>query len=132
MAKKPVAEPDAIQELVNHQVRNMYLPLVGDPDADPRFLDRPDKDATVIELKEGEPAQTDVWEEVFIQHSRTPTYILRYRKGDVVPAVWGLPPFGSFDFTPDFRDQPWTTEGAVTHVRDPEYFERERDFGAKS
>jgi hypothetical protein len=60
---------------------------VGKPGDDKRvFLDAPGPNAKKVSVSEGMTVDHEIWEEVFANNTYTPSYLLRFRSGDVVPA----------------------------------------------
>lgn len=52
---------------------------------EPKYRSAPHPDASEVKVKNG-TVGSDVWEEVFPNNARTPSYVLRYRAGDTVNA----------------------------------------------
>lgn len=87
-----VKPPRASHDLPDHEELNVLGGYPVPPgaekdatvDADRKFFDGPGPDAKPIKIKEGEPVEGDVWEAVYQNNAKLPTYVLVAAKGQVL------------------------------------------------
>lgn len=78
-----------------------YL-YADEDDRKPKYLDDPSENGKEVSVEVGVPVKTDVWERVFKNNARVPSYILRFKAGQTP-----LQTHRSYSDTYRFGDYPY-------------------------